>query len=437
MDAPPNWGATPDPNASPLNGKVAWLGAAGLTSARFVERPLLQAASFHLFAGRPGVGKGALCARWISRCTNGEMYGVPRNVLWLSSEEDAAIDLGPRVEAAGGDRRRVALIPNEFLLPRDAEWLEGYATDTVPDVGLIVIDPLANHTGSAQSNIDEEVRLALQPLASLASSLDIPVIGVRHLTVKEAKGGALAAILGSTAWVGVSRVVLAAVADEQKNVHVHPIKGNRVPTQEAGRKYRLEGMQVADLEESVVRAIEMGESTEDIDELLEKSTKKSLPPTKRKQIEAAMVKLLRSKGGEMESDKLDSEVAQSVGTSVEYVRKHRGVMKTDLGWLRVYPDRDGDRITKWMVTLTNAAPNNSDLDDPSRAHARGESVHKSSLLLSNETYSSLAEAREGFSKEDNHGSTRAREEDQEPPAAQQPLAPSRPNEDPWKEVTPP
>jgi hypothetical protein len=39
------------------------------------------------------------------------------------------------------------------------------------------------------------------------------VFGVRHLTEKECKGGVLAAILGSSAWVQTPRAVLAVVRD--------------------------------------------------------------------------------------------------------------------------------------------------------------------------------------------------------------------------------
>ena len=360
MDAPPSWGGIPE--EQPLNGEVDWASAHELASVRWVDRPLLQAATFHLLCGRPDVGKGALCARWIARCTNGEMYGRPRNALWLSSEEDAKLDLGPRLEAAGADRSRVAYIPKRFRLPKDTDWLATFATETVGDVGLIVLDPLANHIGTTESNADEEVRIALQPCARICSEIDVPMLGIRHLTIKEARAGVLAAILGSTAWVGVPRAVLAAVVDDEGLLRVHAIKGNRVPKQEAGRMFMLDGADIG-LDEPVVRAVELGESIADLDDLLEKSTRKKAGPTVAKKIEETLIRILREHIGQMESDLLDSKVAIEVGTTARYVQNQRRVLR-DRGWLRSYGERGPDgQVRKWTVTLTNACPYTNDLED--------------------------------------------------------------------------
>jgi hypothetical protein len=243
-----------------LQDDIAWLARYELKQVEWVERPLLQIA-FTLLAGRPGIGKGALVARWVARCTNGDMYGEPRPAILLSTEDDPEVDLGPRVEAAGGDRALVAMPPSSFQLPRDIDWLRGYvravnAQRGTP--GLIAVDPLANHTGAANTDRESEVRTALMPLAVLVNELRVPTVGVRHLSTKEAKGAALAKVLGSTAWIGVPRVVLAAVADsgDPALLHVQAIKGNRVPRGESGWRFRLEGRVLDGFTESVVCAVE-------------------------------------------------------------------------------------------------------------------------------------------------------------------------------------
>jgi hypothetical protein len=289
---PENWGASP--NGSPLNGKATSFSLYDPIEPTFVERPLLQAATFHLLAAKPATGKGVLCTRWLARCSNGAMYDRPRNALWLSSEEDPQRDLRPRLDVAGADVSRVFTIPNEFQLPRDIEWLRDYALNVIGDVGLIVLDPLANHISGTNSNADEEVRLALQPLAILSGEIDCPIIGARHVTTKDARGGFISKILGSTAWIGVPRVVVGAAKDEVGTLHVRVVKGNRVLEEEAGRSFTIESAPYLNWRESVPVAIEAGESHVDIDKLLE-SNDRRMSASKSDEGRAAIVRILREK----------------------------------------------------------------------------------------------------------------------------------------------
>ena len=338
-----------DWDGAALQDGAVWLSGYGLKQVEWIERPLLQLA-FTLLAGRPGLGKGALVARWVARCTNGDMYGEPRPAVLLSSEDDPEIDLGPRVEVAGGDRSLVALPPTSFQLPRDIDWLRGYVGSINAlgrRVGLIAVDPLSNHTGDANTDREAEVRTALMPLAALVHELGIPTVGVRHLSTKEAKGGALAKVLGSTAWIGVPRVVLAAVADSSDPalVHVQPIKGNRVPRGEAGRRFRLEGRMLPDFTESVVCAVEDGASDVDVDSELAGTTNEKGTSASEYVREMILV-TLRGSGGQMESDQLDAVVAAKAGLTRGRSRTPR---RTEgKGWLRSVPEKDEHgEIQRW------------------------------------------------------------------------------------------
>ena len=107
----------------PANGGIAWgqLSTVEMRSIVFVDKPLLQAAAFHLFVGRKGVGKGTLLAEIIARVTRGEL-GERCNVVWVGSEDSAAIDLKPRVVAAGGDPARISIVTGGWIqLPRDID----------------------------------------------------------------------------------------------------------------------------------------------------------------------------------------------------------------------------------------------------------------------------------------------------------------------------
>ena len=197
-----------------------------MRSIEWLDKPLLQGSAFHLGAGPKGVGKGTWLARKIADITQGRL-GPKRNVLIVSSEDSASIDLKPRLVAAGADHTRWHLVVEELVLPRDLYRIEDLAA-TVGDVGLIVLDPVGNHLGGVDTDKEGLVRFAIGGLNKLADELACMIIGVRHLG-KSRINGALAAVLGSTAWVDVPRAVLAFARDDEDEMvfHVQVVAGNR------------------------------------------------------------------------------------------------------------------------------------------------------------------------------------------------------------------
>jgi hypothetical protein len=142
-------------------------------------KPLLQGSAFHLVAGPKGVGKGTWLALIIALVTLGRL-GSNRNVLIVSSEDSASIDLKPRLVAAGAELERVHLVTEHLLLPRDTFRLEDLAA-AIGNVGLIAIDPIGNHIGGIDTDKEGAVRFAISGLNELADDLACVVLGVRHL----------------------------------------------------------------------------------------------------------------------------------------------------------------------------------------------------------------------------------------------------------------
>ncbi len=243
------------------NGRVhvASLENVEMREVEYVEKPLLQRDALILLGGRPGIGKGALCAYWLARCSNGEMYGQPRNAIVIASEDSDEIDLKPRLVVAGGEPARVFSVKGAFRLPGDALWLLELA-ERIGDVGLVVIDPVGNHTGEANTDRESDVRQALMPLVGVALELRCPLVGVRHVTTKASSGSAVGKILGSTAWIAVPRAVLVAALDAQGVLHVRDRKANRVPAAEAGLSYRIERRFPPGFSESVAAIVPLGAS---------------------------------------------------------------------------------------------------------------------------------------------------------------------------------
>jgi hypothetical protein len=238
-----------------------------MRSIEWLEKPLWQRSAFQLLAGQKGSGKGTYLASLAARLSR-----VGENVLFVSSEDSTEIDLKPRLVAANAEISRCYVIQQHVRLPDDVQQLRAIAAD-IGGVGLLVVDPVANHIGDRNSNNDVEVRYAISPLNSLANELDCLLIGVRH-PGKDRSRGAVASILGSIAWVDTPRaVVMIAIDDEDPQVrHVQVVAGNRSLNGSA-QAFRIEAVDVAGLTEQITLAAPLGESSKSVDELLLGDTK--------------------------------------------------------------------------------------------------------------------------------------------------------------------
>ena len=291
-------------------GRLEWqrLSDIEMRSIVFLDSPFWQADAFHLVAGRKGVGKGTQQADLASRVTQGEL-GQKRNVVWIASEDSAAIDIKPRLIAAGGDPERVIIVKTWVQLPRDIEAL-GNLIARIGDVGLVIIDPVGNHITGKSSNSDTDIRDAIAPLNDLADEHETMVVGVRHLTEKEAKGGVIAAILGASAWAQVPRVVIAIARDRSMGVSVMQcVAGNRMAPDTPGRAFRIEGVEIDGLENAVTRAVWLGDSTKDVEALIGETAGKT-PSASETARELILDALEDAPGQRIESDELDARVRQ-------------------------------------------------------------------------------------------------------------------------------
>ena len=193
-----------------------------MRSIEWLERPLWQRSAFQLLAGAKGSGKGTYLAasqpgsRTAARTSSSSRPRTRRR----STSNRGSSRPTPTSRAASRS-------PSTSSLPDDVAHL-GALAHSLGGVGLLVVDPVANHIGAGNSNDDVEVRHAIAPLNRLADELGCLLIGVRH-PGKDRSRGAVASILGSTAWVDTPRaVVMIAVDDEDPAVrHIQVVAGNR------------------------------------------------------------------------------------------------------------------------------------------------------------------------------------------------------------------
>ena len=321
----------------------------------FLDKPLLQADAFHLVTGRKGQGKGTLHAAIAARINRGELGGK-RNVVWIGSEDSAAIDIKPRIVAAGGDPARV-LIPKDgpwIQLPRDYALIRK-AMSEFGDVGMLVVDPVGNHISGKNSDADTDIRDAISPLNQIADDYECMVFGVRHLSEKDCSKGVLAAILGASAWVHVPRAVLAVARDnEDPDIsHVQCVAGNRLPAGTPGRMFRIEGVLLPGLENEVTRATWLGDSSKDVETMLGNSLAKG--PSSRSEAARELILDVLDAEGPQESDAFDARIAAGVGISVKTVRNIRSEL-SGAGLIKPWPLQRNDDGTpaRWSVARTLA-----------------------------------------------------------------------------------
>ncbi len=179
----------------------------------------LAAGKLHLIGGAPGGGKTTIAAALAAVVTSGGCWpdgsrADQGSVVFWSGEDTNEDTLNPRFRAAGADMSRVHTVDGMQVdgrrFPFDpARHLDALrvALKTVPDVRLIVIDPIASAV-AADSHKNAEVRRGLQPLVDLAREFRSAVLGITHFSKGTGGRDPVERITGSLAFGALPRVVM-------------------------------------------------------------------------------------------------------------------------------------------------------------------------------------------------------------------------------------
>ena len=332
-------GEKPQKTQTPEKPKLRQLSSVEMLPIRFVDKPLFQADAFHLLVGKKNAGKGTFLSSVAARVTRGEL-GEKRNVIWIAAGEDSlALDVRPRIEAAGGDVTRAYYPPFIPKLPVEVGLLQKWAED-LGGVGFIALDPVSGMVPSHfNSHLDSDVQPVISSLNDLADNLKCTVVGVRHLK-KDASAGALESVLGSIAWVNVPRAVLAIVWDKTDGIrYVQVVAGNRVPGGSESVGFRIVGADVVPGGEPVAQAVFVEGPGKDVDELLSSDVQKD-SPTKTKRAAMRILDILEESGGEkLKQDDVFNRVAEELHMSPKTIRvkAYFGILH-DLGLVNAHKD---------------------------------------------------------------------------------------------------
>ena len=181
----------------------------------------LALGKLHLIAGAPGQAKTTIAMSIAATVTIGGNWPdgsacEAGNVLIWSGEDDPADTLLPRLIAAGADRSRCYFISgttcsgklNPFDPSKDMAILASKAKE-IGGVRLLIIDPVVSVV-IGDSHKNAEVRRSLQPVVDWASESSAAVIGITHVSKGTAGSDPASRVIGSVAFVAVSRIVMLA-----------------------------------------------------------------------------------------------------------------------------------------------------------------------------------------------------------------------------------
>ena len=116
----------------------------------------------------------------------------------------------------------------------------------LPNLRLLLLDPIVNVVGGADSHKNSEVRRALQPLADFAERHQCAVLGISHFSKGTAGRDPLERVTGSLAFGAAARVVIAAakVPDDEGGGRVMVRAKSNIGPDGGGFRFDLELVEV-------------------------------------------------------------------------------------------------------------------------------------------------------------------------------------------------
>ncbi len=188
-------GARTPSGAPPATLRVTRLSEVKEESVRWLWRGRVPLGALTMLEGPPGVGKSTIAIDLAARLTTGRpmpgeatAVGNPAAVVLLTTEDNHASTVGPRVRSAGGNPHLVlnltipqpAGLDRELHFPADLPLLE--ASIVEHGALLVLVDPLvAFLDAEINPHLDKDVRRALGPFAAVAQRTGAACLFIRHL----------------------------------------------------------------------------------------------------------------------------------------------------------------------------------------------------------------------------------------------------------------
>ncbi|MFC5428344.1 AAA family ATPase [Paraburkholderia denitrificans] len=213
----------------------------------------LPEGKFSLLAGSPGTGKTTIAIAIAATISTGGKWpdGTPcsrkAHVIIWSGEDNPADTIVPRLIAAGADLNYIHIISGcadesgaiqPFDPARDVPLLAERIAE-IGNVALLIVDPIVSAV-AGDSHKANDVRRDLQALVDVAGAHRCAVLGISHFA-KGTKGSSPAErVIGSQAFVAISRMTLVAAQDETEERRVLARAKCNIAPDDGGISYTLE-----------------------------------------------------------------------------------------------------------------------------------------------------------------------------------------------------
>ncbi len=195
--------------------------------------PMLARRKFHLLAARGGSAKTSIACDLAARITTGGSFPGGASfstgffekgaVLFITTEDDPEDTLLPRFLAAGGDSSNLTFLSSsEYHLDLNDRPDElGKILKSMPDLSLVILDPVTAMTGGADTHVDSNVKRLAGILSGLSIEHDLSILGIMHFrkgTPMSKGSGLVDMVTGSAGWVNSARIALACFVDEKTDI---------------------------------------------------------------------------------------------------------------------------------------------------------------------------------------------------------------------------
>lgn len=200
---------------------------------RWLWDSMIPANAVSLLAGAGGSSKSTLALHLAAQVTRGRLqgdyYGTPKGVVYLTKENDPSTGLHPKLMVAGADMSRMFVMggAKSVNVANDAHRRELLDFARTNDVALIVLDPLMVFL-DGMKNSYSGTQHVLTKLNEACAKEGIALVGINHLT-KGGKKPDATSMMGNMALSATARhVVMVGKTEDECLVGV--VKSNVGPT---------------------------------------------------------------------------------------------------------------------------------------------------------------------------------------------------------------
>jgi hypothetical protein len=161
-----------------------------------------------ILAGMQGLGKSTFTAWLAAMVSTGQMDGKARAVIILSTEDDPATTIVPRLQAAGADLDliRIHNLDRPLAFPRDTAILGAAVKEY--RAGVVIVDPIMGYLDDETGqNNTKEVRKVLDAVAYVGRRYRATILALMHFR-KESAAEVLHMITSSSAFTEAPRSIL-------------------------------------------------------------------------------------------------------------------------------------------------------------------------------------------------------------------------------------